>query len=93
MKKLNTKFEILVFIVLSFSFFHFITPVLADEQVVYPDVCSPQNPDCYFERYGKLKLLRIEPIQASIIIIVSIDDLSVKRLTAFQRLLIASKQL
>lgn len=67
MKQLNTTFEILVFIVLSLSFFLLITPLSADEQVVYPNVCSPQNPDCYFERFGNLKLPRIDPIQASMI--------------------------
>ncbi|KAL9950843.1 hypothetical protein ACROYT_G043408 [Oculina patagonica] len=63
MKQLNTTFEILVFIVLSFSFFLLITPLSAEEQVVYPNPCSPQNPECYFERFGNLKLPRIDPIQ------------------------------
>jgi len=42
-----------------------ITFLSADEQVIYPEACSPQNTDCYFERYGNLKLPRIEPIRAS----------------------------
>lgn len=42
-----------------------ITLLSADEQVSYSEACSPQNTDCYFERYGNLKLPRIEPIQAS----------------------------
>ena len=46
-------------------FLSLITLLSADEQVIYPDACSPQNTDCYFERYGNLKLPRVEPIQAS----------------------------
>ena len=42
-----------------------ITSQSADEQVIYPDICSAQNTQCYFERYGNFKLPRIEPIQAS----------------------------
>lgn len=46
-------------------FFLLITLLSADEQAIYPEACSPQNADCYFERYGNLKLPRIEPMQAS----------------------------
>ena len=46
-------------------FFLLITSLSADEQVIYPEACSPQNTYCYFERYGNIKLPRIEPIQAS----------------------------
>ena len=67
MKQFNTTLEILVFIVLILPFFLLITPLAGDEQVANPDVCSPQNPDCYFERFGNLKLPRVEPIKASMI--------------------------
>ena len=46
-------------------FFLLITSLSADEQVIYPEACSPQNTYCYFQRYGNIKLPRIEPIQAS----------------------------
>lgn len=46
-------------------FFLLITSLSANEQVIYPETCSPQNTDCYFERYGNFKLPRIQPIQAS----------------------------
>ena len=46
-------------------FFLSITSLSADEQVIYPEACSPQNTYCYFQRYGNIKLPRIEPIQAS----------------------------
>ena len=46
-------------------FFLLIKSLSADEQVIYPEACSPQNTYCYFQRYGNIKLPRIEPIQAS----------------------------
>jgi len=46
-------------------FFLLITFLSADEQAIYPEACSPENTDCYFERYGNMKLPRIEPIRAS----------------------------
>ena len=45
--------------------FLLVTSISADEQVIYPDICSAQDTHCYFERYGNFKLPRIEPIQAS----------------------------
>lgn len=64
MRHFNRTSRILVFICLIVGFSSK-TPVLANDKVVHPDVCSPQNPDCYFERFSNLKLPRVEPIQAS----------------------------
>ena len=54
--------QVLIFLAV---FFPLMTLLSADEQEIYTEACSPQNTDCYFERYGDLKLPRIEPIQAS----------------------------
>lgn len=64
MKHLLQTSRLLVFIFLLVGFSSK-TPILANEKDFYPDVCSPQTPDCYFERFSKLKLPRVEPIQAS----------------------------
>ena len=42
--------------------------VTAEEQInSVPSVCSPQNPDCYFERFGNFKIPQVEPVKASMI--------------------------
>ena len=44
---------------------HFLS-ITAKEQVVSPtNVCSPQNPECYYERFGNFKVPQVEPIKAS----------------------------
>lgn len=62
MKHLFRTSRLLVFIFLLVGFSSK-TPILANEKNFHPDVCSPQTPDCYFERFSKLKLPRVEPIQ------------------------------
>jgi len=42
---------------------HFLS-ITAKEQVVSPtNVCSPQNPECYYERFGNFKIPQVEPIK------------------------------
>lgn len=61
---------LVIFLILSFSL------ITANEQVDNPTVCSPRNPDCYFERFGSLTLPRIDPIQASMIAFIYLQALN-----------------
>lgn len=51
--------------VVTVFFLVFVTrSVTAEEQInSVPSVCSPQNPDCYFERFGNFKIPQVEPVK------------------------------
>lgn len=36
------------------------------QEVSSTNVCSPQDPDCYFERFANFKIPQVDPVKASI---------------------------
>ena len=44
----------------------FISITANKQDISSTNVCSPQNPDCYFERFANFKIPQVDPVKASI---------------------------